>query len=52
MDYKIFLQSLNWDEFKAYESNVNIDNLSPDQYQALKEESSRRATAFNQYMSL
>ena len=52
MDYKIFLQSLSWDEFQTYKSNVNVDNLSPDQQQTFKEESASRATAFNQYMSL
>ena len=52
MDYKIFLQSLSWDEFQTYKSNVNVDNLSADQQQTLKEESASRATAFNQYMSL
>ena len=51
MDYKILLQSLSWDEFQTNVSNVNVDNLSADQQQTLKEESSRRATAFNQYMS-
>ena len=51
MDYKIFLQSLSWDEFQTYKSNVNVDNLSADQQKTLKEESSRRATSFNQYMS-
>ena len=51
MDYKIFLQSLSWDEFQTYKSNVNVGNLSPDQQQTLKEEDSRRSNAFNQYMS-
>jgi len=51
MDYKIFLQSLSWDEFQTYESKVNEANLSEEQKQALKEESSRRATEFNRYMS-
>ena len=52
MDYKIFLQSLSWDEFKTYESNVNINKLTEEQQQTLKEESGRRAAAFNRYMSL
>ncbi len=51
MDYKIFLQSLSWDEFQTYKSNVNVDNLTEDQKQTLKEEDRRRATAFNQRMS-
>ena len=51
MDYKIFLQSLSWDEFQTYKSNVNVDNLSSDQQQTLKEEDNRRSNAFNQYMS-
>ena len=51
MDYKIFLQSLSWDEFKTYESNVNVDNLTEDQQQILKEETARRSESFNQYMS-
>lgn len=50
-DYTIFLKSLSWDEFQTYKRNVNKDDLSPDQQQALKEESSRRANAFNKYMS-
>jgi len=50
-DYIIFLKSLSWDEFKTYEKSVNKDNLSLDQQQSLKEESSRRAAAFNKYMS-
>ena len=52
MDYKIFLQSLSWDEFRTYESNVNVDNLTEDQKQTLKEESGRRSAVFNRYMSL
>jgi hypothetical protein len=52
MDYKIFLQSLSWDEFQSYKSNVNVDNLSAEQQQTLKEEDGLRSTAFNQYMSL
>ncbi len=51
MDYKIFLQSLSWDEFQTYKSKVNEANLTEEQKQALKEESSRRATEFNLYMS-
>lgn len=51
MDYKIFLQSLSWDEFQTYKSKVNEANLTEEQKQALKEESSRRATEFNRYMS-
>jgi len=51
MDYKIFLQSLSWDEFQTYKSNVNEDNLTEEQQQILKEESGRRAEAFNRYMS-
>ena len=50
-DYIIFLKSLSWDEFQTYESNVNKNMLSSEQQQALKEESSRRAAAFNKYMS-
>jgi hypothetical protein len=49
--YKFFLQSLSWDEFQTYKSNVNEDNLTPEQQQTLKEEAARRATAFNNYMS-
>ena len=48
MDYKIFLQSLSSDEFKTYESNVNVDNLTKEQQQAFKEESTRRAKSSNQ----
>ena len=48
MDYKIFLQSLSSDEFKTYESNVNVDNLTEEQQKAFKEESTRRAESFNQ----
>ncbi len=51
MDYKIFLQSLSWDEFQTYKSNVNVDNLTQEQKQVLKEESARRETEFNRYMS-
>jgi len=51
MDYKIFLQSLSWDEFQTYKSNVNEDNLTEEQKQILKEESGRRASEFNQFMS-
>lgn len=51
MDYKIFLQTLSWDEFQIYKSNVNVDNLSADQQQTLKEEASRRSQSYNQYMS-
>lgn len=51
MDYKIFLQSLSWDEFQTYKSNVNEDNLTEEQKQTLKEESGRRASEFNRYMS-
>jgi len=51
MDYKIFLQSLSWDEFQTYESNVNKENLTEEQKQVLKEESGRRASEFNRYMS-
>ena len=51
MDYKIFLQSLSWDEFQTYKSNVNVDNLTVEQQKTLKEEDSRRAIVFNQYMS-
>lgn len=51
MDYKIFLQSLSWDEFQTYKSKVNEVNLTEEQKQVLKEESSRRATEFNRYMS-
>lgn len=51
MDYKIFLQTLSWDEFQTYKSNVNEDNLSADQQQVLKEEDSRRSQSYNQYMS-
>lgn len=50
-DYINFLKSLSWDEFQTYESNVDVNNLSADQKQALKEESGRRASAFNSYMS-
>jgi hypothetical protein len=50
-DYIIFLKSLSWDEFKTYEKIVDKDNLSSDQRQDLKEESGRRAAAFNKYMS-
>lgn len=50
-DYIIFLKSLSWDEFQTYKRNVNKDMLSSEQQQALKEESSRRAAAFNKYMS-
>lgn len=52
MDYKIFLQSLSWDEFQTYKSNVNEDNLTEEQKQILKEESGQRASEFNRYMSL
>ena len=52
MDYKIFLQSLSWDEFQTYKSNVNIGNLTVEQQKTLKEEDMRRSNAFNQYMSL
>lgn len=51
MDYKIFLQSLSWDEFQTYKSNVKEDNLTEEQKQILKEESGRRASEFNRYMS-
>lgn len=51
MDYKFFLQSLNWDEFQTYKSNVNVDNLTKEQKQILKEESGRRASEFNRNMS-
>ena len=51
MDYKMFLQSLSWDEFQTYKSNVNEDNLTEEQKQILKEESGRRASEFNRYMS-
>ena len=51
MDYKIFLQSLSWDEFQTYKSNVNVDNLTEEQKQILKEESGRRESEFNRYMS-
>ena len=49
--YKFFLQSLSWDEFQTYKSNVNEDNLTPEQQQTLKEESARRSESFNKYMS-
>ena len=51
MDYKIFLQSLNWDEFQTYKSKVNQDNLTDDQKKTLKLEDARRSSAFNSYMS-
>ena len=51
MDYKIFLQSLSWDEFQTYKSNVDMGKLTPSNIQILKEEDSRRSNAFNQYMS-
>jgi len=49
--YKFFLQSLSWDEFQTYKSNVKVENLTAEQQQTLKEEAARRATAFNSYMS-
>ena len=52
MNYKIFLQSLSWDEFQTYKLNVNEDNLTEEQKQILKEESGRRSSAFNRYMTL
>ena len=51
-DYKTFLATLSWDEFQTYKSNVKLENLNDDQQQALKEESARRANAFNNFMSL
>jgi hypothetical protein len=50
-DYKTFLATLSWDEFQTYKSNVKLENLNDDQQQALKEESARRANAFNNFMS-
>tara|TARA_R110001592_G_scaffold71619_3_gene218797 strand:- start:448 stop:615 length:168 start_codon:yes stop_codon:yes gene_type:complete len=50
-DYKTFLATLSWDEFRAYKSKVNEDNLTDEMCQALKEEAGKRASAFNSYMS-
>ena len=50
-DYKLFLATLSWDEFQTYKRNVNEENLTSEQQKTLKEEYSRRATLFNNYMS-
>lgn len=50
-DYKTFLATLSWDEFRAYKSKVNEDNLSDEMRLALKEEEGKRASVFNNYMS-
>jgi len=51
MDYKIFLQSLSWDEFQTYKTNVKTQSLSVEQKEILKLEDARRSSAFNSYMS-
>jgi len=51
MDYKIFLQSLSWDEFQTYKTKVNQDSLTEAQKKTLKVEDGRRAETFNSYMS-
>jgi len=50
-DYKLFLSTLSWDEFRTYESKVNKDNLTEEQRQILKEESAQRSNNFNNFMS-
>ena len=50
-DYKLFLSTLSWDEFRTYESKVNKDNLTEEQRQILKAESAQRSNNFNNFMS-
>jgi hypothetical protein len=51
MDYKIFLQSLSWDEFQTYKTKVNQVNLTDEQKEILRVEDSRRAIEYTRFMS-
>jgi len=51
MDYKIFLQSLSWDEFQTYKTKVNQVNLTDEQKEILRVEDSRRVIEYTRFMS-
>lgn len=51
MDYKIFLQSLTFDEFQEYLKNVDKSTLSEEQKEILQIEAGERAYNYNRWMS-